>query len=148
MRGPICPLPGCFSARQRHCQAFPDSNDYKTTYFSFSQRGGAPLLRKVETRLGGPPALYVPLDVPYSLYDIYKGKRKVGYVHGVNQKGQFGVLEVFVSLDTKRSGEIGDILQHLNKHSGLTIVMVTHNPGLGRLGGRAIEMRDGKAYEH
>ena len=52
------------------------------------------------------------------------------------------------NLDTKRSGEIGDILQHLNKHSGLTIVMVTHNPGLGRLGGRAIEMRDGKAYEH
>ena len=78
---------------------FPDSNDYKTSYFSFSQRGGAPLLRKVETRLGGPPALYAPLDVPYVLYEIYKGKKKVGYVHGVNQKGQFGVLEVFVSLD-------------------------------------------------
>jgi len=51
------------------------------------------------------------------------------------------------NLDTKRSGEIGEILQHLNQNSGLTIVMVTHNPGLGRLGGRAIEMRDGKAYE-
>ena len=51
------------------------------------------------------------------------------------------------NLDTKRSGEIGEILQHLNKSTGLTIVMVTHNPGLGRLGGRAIEMRDGKAYE-
>jgi len=78
---------------------FPDSNDFKTTYFSFSTRGGTPLLQKVETRLGGPPALYAPLDVPYVLYEIYKGKKKVGYVHGVNQKGQFGVLEVFVSLD-------------------------------------------------
>jgi len=78
---------------------FPDSNDYKTTYFSFSKRGGDPLLRKVETRLGGLSALYAPLDVPYVLYEIYKGKTKVGYVHGVNQKGQFGVLEVFVSLD-------------------------------------------------
>jgi hypothetical protein len=35
------------------------------------------------------------------VYDVYKGKKKVGYVHGVNQKGQFGVLEVFVSLDMK-----------------------------------------------
>ncbi|MFA7060789.1 MAG: hypothetical protein WC156_08230 [Pedobacter sp.] len=80
---------------------FPDSNDFKTTYFSFSTRGGDPLLRKVEKRLGGMPALYAPLDVPYVIYEIYKGKKQVGYVHGVNQKGQFGVLEVFVSLDMK-----------------------------------------------
>ncbi len=51
------------------------------------------------------------------------------------------------NLDTKRSGEIGEVLQDLNKKAGLTIVMVTHNPGLGRLGGRLIEMRDGQAYE-
>ena len=51
------------------------------------------------------------------------------------------------NLDTKRSGEIGEVLQDLNKNAGLTIVMVTHNPGLGRLAGRQIEMRDGLAYE-
>jgi putative ABC transport system ATP-binding protein len=51
------------------------------------------------------------------------------------------------NLDTKRSGEIGEVLQDLNKNAGLTIVMVTHNPGLGRLAGRMIEMRDGLAYE-
>ncbi len=51
------------------------------------------------------------------------------------------------NLDTKRSGEIGEILQDLNKNVGLTIVMVTHNPGLARLGGRLVEMRDGQAYE-
>ncbi len=51
------------------------------------------------------------------------------------------------NLDTKRSAEIGEILQELNRNAGLTIVMVTHNPGLARLGGRLIEMRDGKAYE-
>jgi putative ABC transport system ATP-binding protein len=51
------------------------------------------------------------------------------------------------NLDTKRSEEIGEVLQDLNRNSGLTIVMVTHNPGLGRLAGRQIEMRDGKAYE-
>lgn len=52
------------------------------------------------------------------------------------------------NLDTKRSGEIGEVLRDLNKNAGLTIVMVTHNPGLARLGGRLIEMRDGKAYEN
>jgi len=51
------------------------------------------------------------------------------------------------NLDTKRSGEIGEVLQDLNRNAGLTIVMVTHNTGLGRLAGRQIEMRDGLAYE-
>lgn len=78
---------------------FPESDNFKLVNFSFAKRGGAPLLHKVEARLGGLPALYAPLDVPYVLYEIYKGKKKIGYVHGVNQKGQYGVLEVFVSLD-------------------------------------------------
>lgn len=52
------------------------------------------------------------------------------------------------NLDTKRSQEIGAILQDLNRKTGLTIVMVTHNPELARLGERQIEMRDGRAYEY
>jgi putative ABC transport system ATP-binding protein len=51
------------------------------------------------------------------------------------------------NLDTTRTGEIGEILQQLNRSTGLTILMVTHNPDLGRLGGRHIEMRDGRACE-
>ena len=51
------------------------------------------------------------------------------------------------NLDTKRTVEIGEILQELNRTSGLTIIMVTHNPDLGRISGRHLEMRDGKAYE-
>ena len=78
---------------------FPESTSFKTSFFSFSKQGGKPLLRTVETRLGGAPALYAPLDVSYTLYEIYKDKKKVGYIHGVNQRGQYGVLEVFASLD-------------------------------------------------
>jgi putative ABC transport system ATP-binding protein len=51
------------------------------------------------------------------------------------------------NLDTKRSGEIGEVLQDLNRNAGLTIIMVTHNPGLGRLAERVIEMQDGRAHE-
>lgn len=52
------------------------------------------------------------------------------------------------NLDTKRAGEIGEVLTDLNRSSGLTIVMVTHNPELARLAGRRIEMRDGRAFEN
>ncbi len=51
------------------------------------------------------------------------------------------------NLDTKRTEEIGEVLQDLNRSAGLTIVMVSHNPNMARLGGRQIEMRDGQAYE-
>src|SRR6202162_1798478 len=51
------------------------------------------------------------------------------------------------NLDSKRSEEIGEVLQDLNRNGGITIVMVTHDPGFAKLGGRLIEMRDGRAYE-
>ncbi len=51
------------------------------------------------------------------------------------------------NLDTKRSGEIGEVLRDLNRSAGITIVMVTHNPALGRLAGRSFEMRDGRVSE-
>ena len=51
------------------------------------------------------------------------------------------------SLDSQRTGEIGEVLQELNRNAGLTIIMVTHNPTLAKLGGRIIEMSDGRAFE-
>ncbi|MDX9828405.1 MAG: hypothetical protein RBT73_11750, partial [Spirochaetia bacterium] len=42
--------------------------------------------------------------VPYTLYSIYKGKALIGYIHGVNQKGRYGGIQIFLSLDT--SGKI------------------------------------------
>jgi hypothetical protein len=78
---------------------FPESTSYTTSYFSFATGGGDARRKNVEARLGGYTALYAPLNVPYTLYEIYQGKQKIGYIHGVNQKGQFGVLEIFVALD-------------------------------------------------
>ncbi len=51
------------------------------------------------------------------------------------------------NLDTKRSVEIVEVLKGLNKSSGLTIVMVTHNPDLARYADRMFEMRDGSINE-
>jgi ABC-type lipoprotein export system ATPase subunit len=51
------------------------------------------------------------------------------------------------SLDTRLTQEIGEVLQGLNRNTGLTIIMVTHNPSLARLGSRVIAMQDGRARE-
>lgn len=33
------------------------------------------------------------------MYEIYKGQDIIGYIHGVNQKGTYGGLQVFLALD-------------------------------------------------
>ena len=79
---------------------FPESTSYKTVYINIAQRGGATFLKKIGDRLGNTYlALYAPIDVPYTLYEIYREKKKVGYIHGVNQKGQFGGIQVFIAQD-------------------------------------------------
>jgi hypothetical protein len=79
---------------------FPGATGFKTIYFSIDRAGGQPLLARVEKRLGDSfHGLYENIEVPYTLYEVYRGKEKIGYVHGVNQKGQYGGIQVFLSLD-------------------------------------------------
>jgi len=42
--------------------------------------------------------IYETIDVPYTIYEIYANKKKIGYIHGVNQKGQYGGIQVFLVL--------------------------------------------------
>ncbi len=51
------------------------------------------------------------------------------------------------NLDTKRSAEIVQVLQELNRTVQLTIIMVTHNQELARHAARIFEMRDGRISE-
>lgn len=51
------------------------------------------------------------------------------------------------NLDTKRSGEIIEVLQELNRNTRLTIIMVTHNQELAWHADRVFEMRDGRISE-
>lgn len=80
---------------------FPESTGYKTLYVSISKRGGDKLLVEIEARLGDRfKGLYETADVPYTMYEIYGGGKIIGYIHGVNQKGRYGGLQVFLALDT------------------------------------------------
>ena len=79
---------------------FPESTGYKTLYVSIAKKGGEPLLREIESRLGDQfKGLYENIDVPYTMYQIFKGPQIVGYIHGINQKGHYGGIQVFLALD-------------------------------------------------
>jgi hypothetical protein len=81
---------------------FPGSTGYKTLYVSIAKRGGDELLRQIEARLGDKfKGLFETADVPYTMYEIYKGADLIGYIHGTNQKGTYGGLQVFLALDLK-----------------------------------------------
>lgn len=48
------------------------------------------------------------------------------------------------ALDSRSAGEIMDLLQKLNSDENLTIVLVTHDPGVGQRCHRIVQMRDGE----
>jgi hypothetical protein len=79
---------------------FPQSSGYKTAYFTIQEAGGEKLKKEVEEKLGDIfDPVYESLDVPYSYYTILKGKDVIGYVHGVNQKGIYGTLQIILATD-------------------------------------------------
>lgn len=80
---------------------FPGSTGYRTEYVSISQKGGDALLAQIEQRLGDRfTGMFETADVPYTMYRVFKKKELVGYIHGVNQKGTYGGIQVFLALDT------------------------------------------------
>jgi ABC-type lipoprotein export system ATPase subunit len=51
------------------------------------------------------------------------------------------------NLDSKRSAEIVQVLEELNKNLGLTVIMVTHNQELAQHADRMLEVKDGQIYQ-
>jgi ABC-type lipoprotein export system ATPase subunit len=48
------------------------------------------------------------------------------------------------ALDSRTAGEIMDLMRELNESNGLTLVIVTHDPGVGAQCDRIVRMRDGR----
>ena len=79
---------------------FPGSTGFKAVSLEVQKVGGQKLLAKIEARLRDKlHGLYETIDVPYTIYVIYANKKKIGYVHGVNQKGRYGGIQIFLALD-------------------------------------------------
>jgi len=51
------------------------------------------------------------------------------------------------ALDTRTSVEIMQILQHLNRDQGMTVIVVTHEPDVARYAARVLLVRDGELVD-
>lgn len=81
---------------------FPESTGYRTTFISIKEAGGEALYNKVEQELGDElDSVYETIDVPYSFYDVLKGKKVIAHIHGVNQKGTYGGMQLIIATDLK-----------------------------------------------
>ncbi len=81
---------------------FSKATNYKTEFFSIKENGGPPLHAEIEKKLGDKlDTVYETDDVPYAYYTVLQGKTVIGYVHGVNQKGRFGGMQLILATDTQ-----------------------------------------------
>jgi len=81
---------------------FPTSTGYLTKFVTLKETGGQVLSNEIEKKLGDKfDAIYENLDVPYAYYKVLKGKDVIGYIHGVNQKGKFGALQLIIATDAQ-----------------------------------------------
>lgn len=79
---------------------FPKATNYKTEFITIKERGGKELAKKVEAKLKDKlEPIYEPLDVPYAYYTVLRKKQVIGYVHGVNQKGMYGAMQLILATD-------------------------------------------------
>jgi len=79
---------------------FPKGTNYKTEFISIKERGGQELAKEIEAKLADKlEPTYESIEVPYAYYTILKKKETIGYVHGVNQKGMYGSMQLILATD-------------------------------------------------
>jgi hypothetical protein len=82
---------------------FPEMTSYKEELKEFTRLDdGRALFSTLKERLGSDlDPIYETFETPYTVYGVFKGRTKVGVVHGVNVPGKGGVIQVFLSADPK-----------------------------------------------
>jgi len=79
---------------------FPKATNYKTEFITIKERGGNKLSREIEAKLKDKlEPTYESIEVPYAYYTVLKSKETIGYVHGVNQKGIYGGMQLILATD-------------------------------------------------
>ncbi len=79
---------------------FPKATNYKTEFITIKEHGGKALIKEIETKLKDKlEPTYESIGVPYAYYTVLKKKETIGYVHGVNQKGMYGGIQLILATD-------------------------------------------------
>jgi hypothetical protein len=79
---------------------FPEATSYKTEFIAIAERDGEEMAARIEAALRDTlDPVFEALDVPYAYYTVLRGKEVIGRVHGVNQKGMFGGMQLILATD-------------------------------------------------
>lgn len=79
---------------------YPEMTSYREeTRELRSFKDGPALYEKLRVRVGKLDPIYEAYETPYTLYSVFNGGRRIGFVHGVNVPGSGGVIQLFVSTD-------------------------------------------------
>jgi len=81
-------------------RVFPKAEAYITDFIAIDERGGDSLAALIEADLGDTlDPTFESLDVPYAFYTVTSGGSVIGRLHGVNQKGTFGGMQLILATD-------------------------------------------------
>ena len=79
---------------------FSKATNYKTEFITIKDHGSGKLAKEIEAKLADKlEQTYESIDVPYAYYTVLKKKQTIGYVHGVNQKGMYGGIQIILATD-------------------------------------------------
>lgn len=90
----------------------------------------------LQERVGGDlDPVYEAFDTPYTLYSVFQGEAKIGYVHGVNVPGRGGVIQIFLAVDPETAAIGRMFYQRLESPGGAAL----RNPAiLGQFAGLSL----------
>lgn len=98
---------------------FPESTGYRVVSLDFQKAGGQKLLATVEAKMRDQlHGLRERIDAPYDVYVIYRDDKKIGFIHGVDQKSPFGGMRIFLALDLKQRIKTLYIQEMKGPHAG------------------------------
>jgi hypothetical protein len=102
---------------------FPEMTSYREDVKELPKfPQGRDLYEALKARVGGDlDPVYEAFETPYTLYSVFKGEARIGYVHGVNVPGRGGVIQVFVAADPETAA-IGKLFfQRLESPGGAAL---------------------------
>lgn len=102
---------------------FPEMTSYREDVKEMGKLpDGRAAYEALRDRVGGDlDPVYEAFDVPYTLYSVFRGETKIGYVHGVNVAGRGGVIQVFLAVDPETAAIGRMFYQRLESPGGAAL---------------------------
>lgn len=102
---------------------YPEMTSYREDVKEMARlQDGRKAYEALRARVGGDlDPVYESFDTPYTLYSVFRGETRIGYVHGVNVPGRGGVIQVFLAVDPETATVRRMFFQRLESPGGVLL---------------------------